>query len=201
MKELCLGLYKPLYEMLTMQTAALVVGIFLILIHAIALLWESNLRDKLKALPRSQNAGTILLTIGFIWAYVVATCIDLGDFERLRWLAQFACPVIYVAMLFWVNDYLGARALGILTLLAACPLLDAAWMKTIRLEHDSRWVLNLVCYVWLTLGMFWIGMPYTLRDQIAWVQKFQARYRGLAFVGLAYGTALVVMSFTVWKGL
>ena len=196
MKELCQGLYKPLYENLTMQTAALIVGIVLILIHAVALIKKSTLRDRLKELPRSQNAGTILLTIAFIWAYVVATCIDLGDFDRLRWLAQFACPVIYVAMLFWVNDYLGARALGILALLAACPPLDAAWMKA-----DSRWVLNIVCYVWLTLGMFWIGMPFTLRDQIAWVQKSPARYKALAFAGLAYGAVLVVMSFTAWKGL
>jgi multisubunit Na+/H+ antiporter MnhG subunit len=196
MKELCQKLYSPLYETLTLQAAGLIVGLLLVLTHAAALLREPVLRTKLKALPRSQNAGTILLTIAFIWGYVVATCIDLGDFERLRWLAQFACPVIYVAMLFWVNDYLGARSLGILLLLAACPPLDAAWLKT-----DSRWVLNLVCYVWLTLGMFWVGMPYTLRDQIGWVLKSPGRYKALALAGIGYGAVLIVMSFTAWKGL
>jgi hypothetical protein len=195
MKELCQKIYGPLYESLTLQTAGLLVGLLLLLTHVAALLKEPVLRAKLKELPRSQNVGTILLTIAFVWGYIVATCIDLGDFERLRWLAQFSCPVIYVAMLFWVNDYLGARSLGILLLLAACPPLDAAWLKA-----DSRWVLNLICYVWLTLGMFWVGMPYTLRDQIAWVLKSPGRYKALAIAGIAYGAVLIVMSFTAWKG-
>jgi hypothetical protein len=126
----------------------------------------------------------------------VATSMELGDFERLRWLAQFSVPVIFVAMLFWVNDYLGARAIGIFLLLIACPLLDAAFLR----PPGSRVLLSFICYVWITLGLFWVGMPYTMRDQISWVTKTAGRYRALAAAGAAYGVLLLIIAATSFSG-
>lgn len=196
MKELCDKLYTWLYKDSSLSTAALVTGMVILILHVLALVKAPVAMEKLKTVPRSQNVGTIVLTIDFIWAFVVATSIELGDFERLRWLAQFSVPVIYVAMLFWVNDYLGARAIGIFLLLAACPVLDAAWLKT-----DSRWVLNLLCYIYLSLGLFWIGMPYTMRDQITWATRTAGRFKGLALAGAGYGLLLLILAFTCYKGL
>ncbi len=196
MKELCKSLYDWLYKDSSLATAALVTGSILLIVHLLAFVKAPLAMEKLKTVPRSQNIGTVFLTIDFIWAFVVATSIELGDFERLRWLAQFSVPVIYVAMLFWVNDYLGARAIGIFLLLAVCPVLDAAWLKT-----DSRWVLNILCYTYLTLGLFWIGMPYTLRDQINWATRTAGRYKGLVLAGAGYGLLLVILAFTSYKGL
>ncbi len=197
MKEFTDLIYKALYENLSLQTAGIVVGLVVILIHALALFKGPVAMEKLKTVPRSQNLGTIFLTIDFIWAWVVASSMELGDFERLRWLALFSVPVIYVAMLFWVNDYLGARAIGIFLLLAPCPALDAAFLKA----TDARVVLSILCYVWITLGLFWIGMPYTMRDQIAWVTRTAGRFKGFAAAGLAYGVLLTVIAFTVYKGM
>ena len=171
------------------------VGLVLILTHVFALVKAPLVMDKLKAVPRQQTVGTWFMTINFLWAWVVASSMELGDFERLRWLAQFSVPVIYVAMLFWVNDYLGARSIGIFLLLACCPALDAAWMKT-----DSRWVFNLLCYIWITLGLFWVGMPYTMRNQIAWATRTPGRFKGLALAGAACGVIIVTLSFTLYKG-
>jgi len=196
MKELCDHIYKLLYEKTSLQTAALVVGAVLILTHVLALVKAGPVMDKLKTVPRSQNIGTVFLTIDFVWAWVVATSMELGDFERLRWLAQFSVPLIYIAMLFWVNDYLGARSIGIFLLLAVCPVVDAAWLK-----HDARVFLNLACYVWLTLGLFWIGMPYTMRNQISWLTRSAARYRGFAAAGAGYGVLLVILAFVCFKGM
>jgi hypothetical protein len=196
MKELCDRIYRLLYQDTSLQTAALIVGAVLIVTHGLALLRARPLMDKLKTVPRSQNIGTVFLTIDFIWAWIVATSMELGDFERLRWLAQFSVPVIYVAMLFWVNDYLGARSIGIFLLLAVCPVVDAAWLK-----HDARVFLNLACYVWLTLGLFWIGMPYTMRNQIAWLTRSAGRYRGVAAAGAGYGVLLVILAFACFKGM
>ena len=194
MKELCDSIYKALYENGSLSTAAIIVGLLLTASHAFAFIKAPAAMAKLKTVPRSQNIGTVILTLDFLWGYVVATSIELGDFERLRWLAQFSVPVIYVAMLFWVNDYLGARSIGILLLLAACPLLDAAWQKS-----DSRWVLNVVLYLWLTLGLFWIGMPYTMRDNISWATRTAHRFKALAIGGTVWGVVLLVLAFTVWK--
>ncbi len=197
MKEFTDLIYKGLYQNLSLQTAGLVVGLLLIATHVFALLKAPAGLEKLKTVPRSQNIGTIFLTIDFVWAWVLASSMELGDFERLRWLAQFSVPVIYVAMLFWVNEYLGARAIGMFLLLLACPVLDAAFLKA----ADSRVLLSLLCYVWLTLGLFWIGMPYTMRDQIAWATRKPGRYRALAVGGVAYGLVLTVASLVFYKGM
>ena len=196
MKELSDIIYKWLYKDSSLSTAALITGLVILIVHVLALVKAPLAMEKLKTVPRSQNIGTVVLTVDFLWAFVVATSIELGDFERLRWLAQFSVPVIYVAMLFWVNDYSGARSIGIFLLLAACPVLDAAWLKT-----DSRWVLNLLCYGYLTLGLFWIGMPYTMRDQITWATRTAGRYKGLALAGAGYGLLLMILAFTCYKGL
>jgi hypothetical protein len=195
MKELCQKIYGALYENGTLQTAAIIVGLIVLVLHGLALVKPGAAIAKLKTVPRSQNIGTIILTLDFLWAYVVASAVELGDFEKLRWLAQFSVPVIYVAMLFWVNDYLGARAIGILLLLACCPALDAAWMKA-----DTRWVLNLGIYVYLTLGLFWIGMPYTMRDNITWATRTAGRFKALSLAGAGYGALLLIMAFTAWSG-
>ncbi|HEX2749105.1 MAG TPA: hypothetical protein VHM91_13955 [Verrucomicrobiales bacterium] len=197
MKEFTDLIYKALYEHLSLQTAGIVVGLAVIVIHALALVKGPAAMEKLKTVPRSQNLGTIFLTIDFVWAWVVASSMELGDFERLRWLALFSVPVIYVAMLFWVNDYLGARAIGIFLLLAPCPALDAAFLKA----TDARVILSILCYVWITLGLFWIGMPYTMRNQIAWVTRTAGRFKGFAAAGLAYGVLLTVIAFTAYKGM
>jgi len=195
MKELCQKIYKALYEDGNLSTAALIVGLIVLVLHALALARPATAMEKLKAAPRSQNLGTVMFTLDAVWAWVVANAVDLGDFERMRWLAVFSVPVIYVAMLFWVNDYAGARSVGIFFLLACCPVLDAAWMKA-----DTRWVLNLGVYTWITLGLFWIGMPHTMRDQIAWATRTAVRFKALALAGTGYGLLLLVMALTVWKG-
>lgn len=196
MKELCDPVYNWLYHSLSLQTVGMAVGLALIAVHILALVKAPAVMEKLKTVPRAQNIGTVFLTIDFIWAWVVASSIELGDFERLRWLAQFSVPVIYVAMLFWVNEYLGARAIGIFFLLAVCPVLDAAFLK----PPSSRVILNLLCYIWITLGLFWIGMPYTMRDQIAWATRTAGRYRALALSGVGYGVVLVVLALVFYKG-
>jgi hypothetical protein len=128
---------------------------------------------------------------------VVATSMDLGEFARLRWLAQLALPFMYLSMLFYTNDYLGARSLGALVLLAVCPALDAAFLQ----PTQSRVLLALVCYVWLTLSLFWIGMPYILRDQIAWITRNESRWKAACFIGTGYGIALLTVALVFWGGL
>lgn len=196
MEEICKSIYQMLYKNMSLQTAALAAGIAVLIVHLAAFIKAPLALEKLKNVPRSQSIGTAILTIDFIWAWVVASSIDLGDFNRLRMLGQFAVPLVYVAMLFWVNDYLGARSIGILLLLAACPLLDAAFLQ----PPGARVILSLICYIWIILGLFWVGMPYTMRDQIAWATRTAGRYKALAAAGAAYGVLLIVAAFAFFKG-
>ena len=195
MKELSDSIYEWLYQGLSLQTAGIAVGLLLIFGHIFALLRQDNILPALSKIPRSMNIGTLFLTVSFLWAWIVATSMDLGEFHHVRWLAQFALPVFFVGMLFIANDYLGARGLGIFLLLAACPVLDAAFLK----PPVSRLLLSSLAYVWITLGLFWVGMPFTMRNQISWLQAKPVRYRMACFAGVAYG-ALVLAAALLYYG-
>ena len=63
----------------------------------------------------------------------------------------------------------------------------------------SRLFLVTLVYVWVALALFWVGMPFTLRDQIAWVTGGEKRWRAAVFAGLAYGALLLVLPLTFAK--
>jgi hypothetical protein len=187
MKELSDHIYQWLYQGLSLRTVGIVVGLLLIAAHVFALLRQQKILPWLSTVPRSMNIGTAFLTISFLWAWMVATSMDLGEFHQVRWLAQFALPVFFVGTLFIANDYLGARSIGMFLLLAACPVLDAAFLKA----PQSRLLLSVLAYAWIIAGLFWVGMPFTMRDQIAWLQAKPARYRMACFAGIAYGVLVL----------
>ncbi len=187
MKELSDHIYQWLYRGLSLQTVGILVGLLLITVHVVALLRQQRILPWLSTVPRSMNLGTVFLTISFLWAWMVATSMDLGEFHQVRWLAQFALPVFFVGTLFIANDYLGARSIGMFLLLAACPILDAAFLKA----PQSRVLLSLLAYAWIVAGLFWVGMPYTMRDQIAWLQAKPSRYRMACFAGIGYGVLVL----------
>lgn len=187
MKELSDGIYQWLYRGLSLQAVGLALGVLLIAGHLLALWRQDKILPWLSTVPRSMNIGTFFLTVSFLWALVVATSMDLGEFHQARWLAQFALPLFYVGTLFIANDYLGARALGCFLLLAACPVLDAAFLK----PPVSRLLLSALAYGWIVAGLFWVGMPFTLRDQISWLQAKPSRYRLVCLGGLVYGVLVL----------
>lgn len=196
MQELSDDIYKWLYKGLSLQSIGIVVGVLLIGVHLFALLRQEKILPWLSTVPRSQNVGTVFLTVGFLWAWMVATSMDLGEFAQVRWLAQFCLPVFYVAMLFVANDYLGARAIGIVLLLAACPVLDAAFLK----QPSSRLLLSTLAYVWIVAGLFWVGMPFTMRNQIAWLRAKPGRYRALCLAGVVYGVLVLTAALLYFGG-
>jgi len=195
MKDLSDGIYHWLYEGLSLRQVGLVVGLVLVLGHAAALVRQQKILPWLSSVPRSMNVGTFFLTLSFLMAWMVATSMDLGEFNKARWLAQFALPVFYVGTLFIANDYLGARSLGTFLLLAACPVLNAAMLK----PPESRLLLSILAYGWIILGLFWVGMPFTMRDQIAWLQAKPSRYRIMCLAGIIYGT-LVLAAALLYYG-
>ena len=72
-----------------------------------------------------------------------------------------------------MDEFLAVRALGILCLLAAEPLLDAAFFR----YEPSRLLVTVFAYLMVVAGLFWVTMPYLLRDQIA-VESRGARAAG-----------------------
>jgi len=104
-------------------------------------------------------------------------------------------PVLGFLTWRYVPEFLAVRALGMLVLLAAEPLLEAAWLR----PEMSRLLLVTLVYVWICFALFWIGMPYTLRDQIDWLLRTPARLKYACSAGIAYGAVLLISRWTLHR--
>ena len=174
------------HSWLTLKPAMLAVGILLLAIHALALIRAKETQAWLRGFPRNREAGVVLSIIAGTWFFFLVKWMDLGDFTSWRDVVLIGTPVATLLAIVYVPEFLAARALGTLALLAAEPLLESAFLR----EERIRLLLVSLVYVWVIAGMFWVGMPYTLRDQITWVSATEKRWRAAAFAGLAYGALL-----------
>jgi hypothetical protein len=177
---------------LKLETALVLVGLLLIAGHLLALIKPAATQAWLRAFPRSRTLGIGLLTLAAAWFFWLVFTMDLGEFSNWRQLVLIMTPVAWVLTWKFVEEFLAVRALGMLVLLAGEPLLEAAFLR----PETSRLFLVTLVYVWIAFALFWVGTPYTLRDQIDWLTGAQKRWRAAAFAGLAYGALLLVLPLT-----
>ncbi len=180
---------------LDLKTAFFLVGVLLLIGHAFALVQPKAAQDFLRGFPRSKPMGLALLIVAAVWAWLLVKYIDLGEFSNWRQRVLIFIPI--AAWLTWqyVDEFLAVRALGMVVLLAAEPLLDAAFLR----PEFSRLVLVTLVYVWVGFALFWVGMPYTLRDQIAWITKHESRWKTAAFAGIGYGVLMLTLLLTLHR--
>lgn len=179
---------------LSLQTTGLAAGILLLVSHTAALVDSERAMRFAKALPRSRAAAGILLAIATVWSFLMLQDLDLGEFSRLRSVMLVA--VVTGAILSWiyVEEFLAVRSLGMILLLATEPLLESALLRT----EPSRLLLTLLAYLWASAGLLFVGMPYTLRDIIAWFTASPVRWKISCLGGIAYGAALVGCAVLWW---
>jgi hypothetical protein len=122
---------------------------------------------------------------------LVAT-IQMGEFSSFRRPLLIALPIGYVLALVFVDEFLAVRALGILCLLAAEPLLDAAFLRF----ETSRLLVTVFAYLLIIAGLFWVAIPYVLRDQINWIARSAFRWRCVHAIELIYGGVILGVTFT-----
>ncbi len=123
------------------------------------------------------------------WSWWLVSTIDLGEFSNWRDRLKVIIPIAAVLTYLYADEFLAARSLGMLVLLAAEPLLEAAFLR----PEMTRLFLVTLVYVWIVFALYWIGMPYTLRDQIHWLIGSEKRWRAAALGGLAYGALLLIL--------
>lgn len=176
----------------SLQTAGLVAGVFLILVSLPGLLRPGAFQDLATHLPRSRVAGIILLTVACAWSFWLLATMEMGEFSGFRRPLLIALPIGYFLVLRFVDEFLAVRALGILCLLAAEPLLDAAFLR----YENSRLFITVFAYLLVVAGLFWVTMPYLLRDQINWSIRKRTRWLFMHCLALLYGAAILVLAFT-----
>ena len=176
---------------LSLQTVGILAGLFLILI-SLPGLFKPSLASIAQRFPRSRIAGVVLLTISLLWTFWLLATIEMGEFSAFRRPLLIALPIGYVLVLRFVDEFLAVRALGILCLLAAEPLLDAAFLR----YETSRLLVTVFAYLLVVAGLFWVTMPYLLRDQINWSARGTVRWRFLHAITLVYGAIILGFAFT-----
>jgi hypothetical protein len=172
---------------LSLQTAGYIAGLFLLVLGFWGLIQPTASQAAARTLPRSRVAGFVLFTIAFFWSFWLLATMEMGEFSSFRKPLLFIMPVGFLLVLRFVDEFLAARALGILFLLSAEPLLDAAFFRSER----SRLLVTVFAYLLIVAGLLWVTMPYLLRDQINWSARSNGRWRlthGLAFL---YGAAIL----------
>ena len=179
---------------LSLQPVGIAVGVLLLLGHAAAWFGTSSAMRFAKSFPRSRAAATLLLMIAVVWAVLLVQRVDLGEFSNLRQVMLIG--IVAGAILSWlyVEEFLAARALGMVLLLAAEVLLESAVLRT----ETSRLLLVTLAYGWVVAGLFMVGMPYLVRDAINLVTASTTRWRLACLGGVGYGVALLVCAILFW---
>lgn len=167
-------------------------GVFLLIVGMAGLISPASLRELARKLPRSRVAGIVLLTAALIWTLWLLATIEMGEFSSFRRPLLIALPIGYVLIMRFVDEFLAVRALGILCLLMAEPLIDAAFL---RYEMSRLWV-TVFAYLLVIAGLFWVTMPYLLRDQIDWTTRTNTRWRIVTGLALIYGGATLTLAIT-----
>lgn len=177
---------------LTLHTAGIVAGALLVLVSLPGFIKPAMAQTWLKSLPRSRVAGIALLTIVLIWSFWLLATMEMGEFSSFRRPLLIVLPIGYLLVIRFVEEFLAARALGILCLLAAEPLLEAAFFR----YETSRLFLTVLAYLMIIAGLFWVTMPYVLRDQINWSTQTNTRWNAIHGIAALYGVTVLACAFT-----
>lgn len=193
------------YEKIPLSTAGYVLALWLIGLHLWMLLKPDDSKKFFQELPRNRYIGPWVMGIGMAWFWLLVAPdglgifsklqMDLGDFNRAKTLLRILVPVAAAGMILHVKEFLTVRGIGLLALMAAAPLLYAAYLE----PYQSRLLVPIFAYIMIFKGLFWIGMPYTMRDAITWATKNDARYKLLTLGGLGYGVAVLVCAILWWR--
>ncbi len=177
---------------ISLRTAGMISGVLLLLVSLPGLVRPGGVRNALAKLPRSRVAGIVLLTAAFIWSFWLLVTMEMGEFSGFRRPLMIALPIGYILVLRFVNEFLAVRALGILLLLAAEPLLEAAFLR----YEPSRLLVTVLAYILIVKGLFWVTMPYLMRDHLAWASRSTGVWLSLNALTLLYGAAILAFTFT-----
>lgn len=177
-------------EGLSMKMVGMVLGVVLLLGHGWALLRAEQAMNLARDFPRHRVSGILLLAACLVWSWFLVAYMDMGEFYTWRRWLMMLLPASFFLVVTFVPEFLAVRALGTLMILAASPVLHAAFLH----PQISRLLLPILAYVWAIAGMFLVGLPYLMRDWIDWLTKREGRWKMAAMGGAAYGALLFVVA-------
>lgn len=195
-----------LYERLPLFDTGMVLGGLLLLGHLWMLAKRESCQRFLQTFHRNQKVGQVLLGVGLLWFWLLVAppqkgwisflAMDMTDFNGVKPLLRLLMPVIFVAVAFSITEFLSVRALGLLGLLIAQPLLDSAFLR----DPASRLLIPIYTYALIIASLFFVGMPFLFRDAVTWATAKTLRWKALCLGGMGYGTAIIICALAFWRG-
>lgn len=188
------------YEKIPLNTAGFVLAAFIIGIHLWMLLRQDDAIDFLKKFARNYVYGVVLMAIGILWFWLIVMkkggiAMDLNDFNKAKPLLMIIVPVGGFFVIKEMKEFLAVRGLGLVCLMAAAPLLAAAWQE----PHAFKFLIPLYAYAMIIKGLLWVSMPYMFRDAVTWATASTQRFKMLTLAGLGYGVAVLTCSIIFWS--
>lgn len=178
----------------SLQAMALVAGAVLCLFGALGFSAPATSVARARSFPRSRWAGIILLAIDLVWSLWLLATMEMGEFSVFRRPLLIALPIAFFLAIRFVEEFLAVRALGIFLLLAAEPLLSAAFFR----YEKSRLVLTVLAYIIIVLGLIWVMIPYKMRDYLDWLGNLLGRWRALNALIFIYGAVLLILALVAY---
>lgn len=178
----------------SLASVSIFLGIIYILSHGFALLKFETCRDFLFQIPRNTAVGIGLMVIATAWFIWLILEIDLMEYSHLRQSFLTGSIITCVLVIFFVREFLTARAAGALLLLLAQILLDAAFLR----DDAIRLIVTLTAYFYVLVGMFFVGAPYLMRDAFEWIYRTESRAKIAAGSGVAFGVLLLGLGLFVY---
>ncbi|MBO7298785.1 MAG: hypothetical protein J6V41_03105 [Kiritimatiellae bacterium] len=182
---------KP--DMDALSALSAFVGIALVALGATGLIRKAE--DFWVAMCRCKIPAYILTTIVLFWSTLWLYVMPLGFVVAIRPVLPILFVVATVLTCIYCKELLMCRAIGGLLVLLPTPLLSsAAW-------HPSplRYVMLVFAYAMVVEGMFIVGMPWTLRNQISWAFRNKNRAKVISCSSILLGVVLVCLAFTAYK--
>ena len=180
--------------MLSLSAIAVLIGLFIIAVNAIAVFAPVRFRNAALSFPRSRAPAWVLTAVDLAWVSWIILHANLGRFEWMKPGVYAAGPIGFLLIVFLMDELLAPRALGGLMLLVANPVLNAARWH----ESDWRLVMVVIAYLWVIAGMALVLTPYRMRQVAMFMTATYLRCRLLGLVRVAVGAFVLALGCVVY---
>ncbi len=174
-----------------LSLTALMLGGIVVLLFAPLLVAPRQALGVIAAFPRNRVLAWLLTAVDLVWAGWLTYHAHFPWIDAHRNWIVVATPIVFVLVVWWMDDLLAPRALGGLFLLLPAPILDAAFLR------PERWRLVLVAtaYGMVIVGMGLMLNPYWYRKTTSRWLRTEAQCRIWGAAGIVWGAFVAGLGF------
>jgi hypothetical protein len=173
---------------------SIILGAIIVASRLPCLLAPEKFRPFVLAFPRSVVWGRILAAIATIWSAIFVYNAATGEWAQWRPWVVILAPVVYLAVIFYADQFLSVRAAAALILFVAKIGVDAAD----RSELQARFFVTILMYVWVVMAIVFAISPHLARDLTRFATANDTRWRIFCAISVLIGLVLIALGAFVY---